>query len=176
MLSTWSIRYDTRCYFNVRSKADMSRLNPDLPRSRNENVWDRPPFRGRGNFFSGGEAALPVMRPLSKFSDSCFHSCCRTDEIKFSIKPITRKTIQNQSDARTYTISVLPTPRILNGHSATDRKLCRCAAKNESTLAQSFTMDDFWSRETVTVPCVWWSRTWILASQVSIKVTREWEL
>jgi len=43
----------------------------------------------------------------------------------------------------TYTISVLPTPRILNGHSATDRKLCRCAAKNESTLAQSFTMDEF---------------------------------
>jgi len=38
---------------------------------------------------------------------------------------------------------VLPTPRILNGHSATDRKLCRCAAKNESTLAQSFTMDEF---------------------------------
>ena len=28
-------------------------------------------------------------------------------------------------------------------HSATDRKLCRCAAKNESTLAQSFTMDEF---------------------------------
>jgi len=48
-----------------------------------------------------------------------------------------------QSDERTYTISVLPTPRILNGHSATDRKLCRCAAKNESTLAQSFTMDEF---------------------------------
>ena len=22
------LRYDTRCYFNVRSKADMSRLNP----------------------------------------------------------------------------------------------------------------------------------------------------
>ena len=44
---------------------------------------------------------------------------------------------------RAYTIPVLPTPRILNGHSATDRKLCRCAAKNESTLAQSFTMDEF---------------------------------
>ena len=42
---------------------------------------------------------------------------------------------------RTYTISVLPTPRILNGRRATDRKLCRCAAKNESTLAQSFTME-----------------------------------
>ena len=38
---------------------------------------------------------------------------------------------------------MLPTPRILNGHSATDRKLCRCAVKNESTLAQSFTMDEF---------------------------------
>jgi len=38
---------------------------------------------------------------------------------------------------------LLPTPRILNGHSATDRKLCRCAARNESTLAQSFTMDEF---------------------------------
>ena len=39
---------------------------------------------------------------------------------------------------RAYTISVLPTPRILNGHSATDRKLCRCAANlidSESTLA-----------------------------------------
>jgi len=55
---------------------------------------DRPPFRGRGNFFSGG-GALPVMRPLSKFSDSCLHSCCRTEEIKFSNKPITRKPIQN---------------------------------------------------------------------------------
>jgi len=65
----------------------------DLPRSRNENVWDRPPFRGRGNFFPGG-GALPVMRPLSKFSDSCLHSCCRTEEIKFSIKPITSKPIQ----------------------------------------------------------------------------------
>jgi len=32
------------------------------------------------------------------------------------------------------------------------------------------------SRDTVTVPCVWWSRTWILASQVSTKVTPEWEL
>jgi len=38
---------------------------------------------------------------------------------------------------RAYAISVLPIPRILNGHS----KLCRCAAKNESTLAQSFTME-----------------------------------
>jgi len=37
---------------------------------------------------------------------------------------------------------LLLTPHI-NGHSATDRKLCRCAAKNESTLAQSFTMDEF---------------------------------
>jgi len=46
-------------------------------------------------------------------------------------------------DPYTYTISVLPTPRILNGHSPTDRKLCRFAAKNESTLAQSFTMDEF---------------------------------
>jgi len=27
--------------------------------------------------------------------------------------------------------------------SATDHKLCRCAAENESTLAQSFTMDEF---------------------------------
>ena len=27
--------------------------------------------------------------------------------------------------------------------SATDRKFCRCAAKNESTLAQSFTVDEF---------------------------------
>jgi len=54
-----------------------------------------------------------------------------------------KNTKRYQSDARTYTISVLPTPRILNGHSATGRKLCRCAAKNESTLAQSFTMDEF---------------------------------
>jgi len=56
---------------------------------------------------------------------------------------ILQNKIQNaiNQDARTYTISVLPTPRILNGHSATDRKLCRYAAKNESTLAQSFTMD-----------------------------------
>jgi len=46
-------------------------------------------------FFRGGEDALPVMRPLSKFSNSCLHSCCRTEEIKFSIKPITRKPIQN---------------------------------------------------------------------------------
>ena len=41
---------------------------------------------------------------------------------------------------------MLPTPRILNGHIATDRKLCRCAANlidSESTLAQSFTMDEF---------------------------------
>ena len=37
-------------------------------------------------------------------------------------------------------ISVAKLPKcILNGHSATDRKLCRCAAKNESTLAHSFT-------------------------------------
>ena len=36
-----------------------------------------------------------------------------------------------------------PPKCILNGHSATDRKLCQCAAKNESTLAQSFTMDEF---------------------------------
>jgi len=28
-----AVRYDTRCYFNVRSKADMSRLN--LPQSKN---------------------------------------------------------------------------------------------------------------------------------------------
>jgi len=27
VLATAPIRYDTRCYFNVRSKADMSRLN-----------------------------------------------------------------------------------------------------------------------------------------------------
>ena len=27
--------------------------------------------------------------------------------------------------------------------SATDRKLCRCAARNESTLAEIFTMDEF---------------------------------
>jgi len=143
----------------------------------------------KGAIFSGGEGeeALPVMRPLSKFSDSCLHSCCRTEEIKFSIKPITRKTnsksmiilqnkIQNainQTHVK-YTISVLPTPRILNGHSATDRKLCRCTAKNESTLAQSFTMDEF-GAGTLSL-CVWWSRTWILASQVSIKITREWEL
>ena len=26
------------------------------------------------------------MRPLSKFSDSCLHSCRRTEEIKFGIK------------------------------------------------------------------------------------------
>jgi len=45
---------------------------------------------GKGQFFlGGGGGALPVMRPLSKFSDSCLHSCCRTEEIKFSIKPIT---------------------------------------------------------------------------------------
>ena len=49
---------------------------------------------GKGAIFSG-EGALPVMRPLSKFTDSCLHSCCRTEEIKFSIKPITRKPIQN---------------------------------------------------------------------------------
>jgi len=49
---------------------------------------------GKGAIFSG-EGALPVMRPLSEFSDSCLHSCCRTEEIKFSIKPITRKPIQN---------------------------------------------------------------------------------
>ena len=29
----------------------LSPPNADLPRSRNENAWDRPPFRGRGNFF-----------------------------------------------------------------------------------------------------------------------------
>jgi len=46
------------------------RSNTDLPRSRNENARDRPPFRGRGSFFRGG-GALPVMRPLSTFSDSC---------------------------------------------------------------------------------------------------------
>jgi len=139
---------------------------------------------GEGTIFSGG--ALPVMRPLSTFSDSCLHSCCRTEEIKFTsalnqllenqfkiYDYFTKKnTKRYQSDARTYTISVLPTPRILNGHSATDRKLCRCAAKNESTLAQWFTMDEFGAG---TLCCVWWSRTWILASQVSIKVTREWE-
>jgi len=55
--------------------------------------WDRPPFREMGNFFRGG--ALPVMRPLSKFTDSCLHSCCRTEEIKFSIKAITSKPVQN---------------------------------------------------------------------------------
>ena len=27
ILSFFAIRYDTRCYFNVRSKADMSQLN-----------------------------------------------------------------------------------------------------------------------------------------------------
>ena len=54
-------------------------------------------IQGKGQFFSGEEeeGALPVMRPLSKFSDSCLHSCCRTEEIKFSIKPIARKPIQN---------------------------------------------------------------------------------
>ena len=31
---------------------------PDLPRSRNENAWDRPPFRRRGNFFRRGEHCL----------------------------------------------------------------------------------------------------------------------
>jgi len=49
---------------------------------------------GKGAIFSG-EGALPVMRPLSKFTDSCLHSCCKTEEIKFRIKPITRKPIQN---------------------------------------------------------------------------------
>jgi len=142
-------------------------------------------IQGKGQFFLGG-GALPVMRPLSKFSNSCLHSCCRTEEIKFSIKPITRKPIQNlwlfykikykkQWDAHTCTISVLPTPRTLNGHSATGRKLCRCAAKNESTLAVIY-YGRVWSRDTVIVPCVWWSHTWTLAIQVSIKVTREWEL
>ena len=49
---------------------------------------------GEGAIFSEG-GALPVMRPLSKFSDSCLHSCRRTEEIKFGNKPITRKPIQN---------------------------------------------------------------------------------
>jgi len=44
---------------------------------------------------------------------------------------------------RSLLLLLLPIPRILNGHSATDRKLCRCAARNESTLAQIFTMDEF---------------------------------
>ena len=38
---------------------------------------------GEGAIFFRGEA-LPVMRPLSKFSDSCLHSCCKTEEIKFT--------------------------------------------------------------------------------------------
>ena len=33
---------------------------------------------GEGAIFSGGS------------TDSCLHACCRTEEIKFSIKPITR--------------------------------------------------------------------------------------
>jgi len=42
---------------------------------------------------------------------------------------------------------------------------------------KSFTMDEF-GAGTLSLCRVsdWWSRTWILASQVSIKVTREWEL
>ena len=37
-LCSWStIRYDTRCYFNVRSKADMSQLN--LPHSVLINIF-----------------------------------------------------------------------------------------------------------------------------------------
>jgi len=49
---------------------------------------------GEGAIFFGG-GALPVMRPLAKLFYCCLHSCCRTEEIKFSIKPITRKPIQN---------------------------------------------------------------------------------
>jgi len=37
-------------------------------------------IQGKGQFFQGGGEALPVMRPLSKFSDPCLHSCCRTEE------------------------------------------------------------------------------------------------
>jgi len=41
--------------FNVaKIVKDSSRGNKShLPRSRNENAWDRPPFRERGNFFGG---------------------------------------------------------------------------------------------------------------------------
>jgi len=57
---------------------------------------------------------------------------------------ILQNKMQALSIRRTYVYDIsMPTPHILNGHSATDRKLYRCAAKNESTLAQSFTMDEF---------------------------------
>jgi len=44
-------------------------------------------------FSEGGSTACDA--DLSKFSDSCLHSCRRTEEIKFGNKPITRKPIQN---------------------------------------------------------------------------------
>ena len=53
---------------------------------------------------------------------------------------ILRNKIQNATYV--YDINVA-NPAYTNGHSATDHKLYRCAAKNESTLAQSFTMDEF---------------------------------
>ena len=106
---------------------------------------------GEGAIISGG------MRPLSKFSDSCLHSCCITEEIKFSIKPITRKPIENLwlfykikyktlSVRRTYMyvydISVA-NPAYTKWTQCHRPQISRCAAKNESTLAQSFTMDEF---------------------------------
>ena len=50
-------------------------------------------IQGKGQFFRGEHCLWCGLS--SKFSDSCLHSCCRTEEIKFSIKPITRKPIQN---------------------------------------------------------------------------------
>ena len=45
-----TIRYDTGCYFNVRSKADMSQLN--LPHGTNNEKWKTEKLKIKTKLFS----------------------------------------------------------------------------------------------------------------------------
>ena len=98
--SLLSLSPSTWC--GVISSTDRRRLLSDGPQHSHSQTCQGPEMKMRETVRHSGEAAifsrggaLPVMRPLSKFSDSCLHFCCRTEEIKFSIKPITRKPIQS---------------------------------------------------------------------------------
>ena len=57
VLSTGSERSSSHSSSRTSRYVRLLRCLADLPRPRNENAWDRPPFRGRGNFFWGGSTA-----------------------------------------------------------------------------------------------------------------------
>ena len=93
-MSSQSIRYDTRCYFNVRSKADISQLNLPIVsaivsrqrlRSAQQNTLVVPRYRlttyGRRAISVAGPTAwnsLPVAFRDPTISDACFRRHLKT--------------------------------------------------------------------------------------------------